>query len=307
MEHKDRRLILALIGLPLLLLGVFCAFLGPVELYVYYLFSEGGRFYYPGFGFGSFMFGNIAVQIAGYYIIAAVFIPLGFAHLRLRRWARIIALVLLRFWLVLGVPLILVFIFMLFSIKELTPLVAGLVLFFLALSYPLAPWVLLRFYQSEDVQLTFENRDENVYGIEKIPLPILVLGALYVLYWLGLHVPIFFNGVLPFFSAWLTGLTGITGLAVLIVVLAGLTWGVLTRKSWAWWTSLIYFGLLIVSVVWTLAVTSFQEMLVQMNFPDFEMEIFQGMPFQGWYFAVFFGIPLVVTWVVIFRTKRYLK
>ena len=40
-------------------------------MYCFYLFSEGGRFHYEGFGFGSFMFGNIASQIVGYYLIAA--------------------------------------------------------------------------------------------------------------------------------------------------------------------------------------------------------------------------------------------
>ncbi len=86
MEHRDRRLVLVALGLVLLLAGIGCAFLGPVELYVFYLFSEGGRFSYDGFRFGSFMFGNIAIQVAGYYLAAAVLVPLGYGHLRLRRW-----------------------------------------------------------------------------------------------------------------------------------------------------------------------------------------------------------------------------
>jgi len=73
------------LGLLLLLAGLACAFLGPVETYVFYLFSEGGRFYFEGFGFGSFMFGNIAVQVAGYYLAAAVLEHLGYEHLRIRR------------------------------------------------------------------------------------------------------------------------------------------------------------------------------------------------------------------------------
>jgi hypothetical protein len=42
------------------------------------LFSEGGSFSYEGFGFGSFMFGNIASQVIGYYLIAAVLIVVGY-------------------------------------------------------------------------------------------------------------------------------------------------------------------------------------------------------------------------------------
>jgi hypothetical protein len=60
-------------------------FFGPLEMYCFYLFSEGGHFYYEGFGFGSFMFGNIASQIIGYCLIAAVCVPLGYGHLATRR------------------------------------------------------------------------------------------------------------------------------------------------------------------------------------------------------------------------------
>ena len=59
MEHRDRAFTLAGIGVLLLLIGIPIALLGPIEMYSFYLFSAGGRFYYEGFGFGSFMFGNI--------------------------------------------------------------------------------------------------------------------------------------------------------------------------------------------------------------------------------------------------------
>ena len=49
MDYQDRSLILVFIGVVLLLLGLAAAFLGPVEMYCFYLFSEGGRFHYEGF------------------------------------------------------------------------------------------------------------------------------------------------------------------------------------------------------------------------------------------------------------------
>ena len=76
MSYQNRTtLILAIIGVLFLLLGIVAAFFGPIEMYCFYLFSEGGRFHYEGFGFGSFMFGNIATQIIGYYVIAIVDTP----------------------------------------------------------------------------------------------------------------------------------------------------------------------------------------------------------------------------------------
>jgi hypothetical protein len=53
MGHRDKSLILIAIGVLSLLAGIGIAFLGPVEVYCFYLFSEGGRFHYEGFGFGD--------------------------------------------------------------------------------------------------------------------------------------------------------------------------------------------------------------------------------------------------------------
>ena len=120
MDYGDRSLVLGLIGACLLLVGVAAAFFGPLEIYCFYLFSEGGPFHYEGFGFGSFMFGNLALQIMGYYLIAVVLVPLGYGHLRRLRWVRLFSLTLLWFWLVVGLPLAVAFLFILFSSKELS-------------------------------------------------------------------------------------------------------------------------------------------------------------------------------------------
>ena len=82
---RDHRIKIKGFGILLLLVGFSGAVFGPLEMYAFYLFSEGGRFHFPGFGFGSFMFGLIAVQIMGYYVIALICIPLGYGHWRLRR------------------------------------------------------------------------------------------------------------------------------------------------------------------------------------------------------------------------------
>ena len=129
-------------------------FLGPLEMYCFYLFSEGGRFHYEGFGFGSFMFGNIASQIIGYYLIALMFIPLGYGHLKMWRWVRTLSLTLLWSWLVVGAPLIVVVFFILAGSKNLSLPVALIALFFLGLSYFVFPGLLIRFYQGKNVRRT---------------------------------------------------------------------------------------------------------------------------------------------------------
>ena len=66
-DFGDRRLILALVGVLLMCVGIVAAFFGPLEMVCFYFFSEGGRFAYEGFGFGSFMFGG-STRIRGVMI-----------------------------------------------------------------------------------------------------------------------------------------------------------------------------------------------------------------------------------------------
>ena len=306
-DYKDRSLILIVIGVLSLLIGLAAAFLGPLEMYCFYLFSEGGRFHYEGFGFGSFMFGNIACQIVGYYLIGILFIPLGYGHLTMRRWARPLALASLGFWLVAGVPLTIVVLFILFATKELTLVGALIAVIFMGLSYLVLPGLLIRFYRSRDVQLTFEARDPNTYWIEEIPLLILVLCSLFLFYIVVLHVPILFSGTFPLFGVLLRDMPGIVLIDISIMCLAFLVWGLIRLRAWAWWGSLVYFGLLTSSLVLTLPKFSLLDIFSRMRFPPREMEFLQGLPFHGLHLAVLLGIPLVITLGLIIFSKRYFK
>ena len=305
MDYKDRAPILVVIGALLLIVGLAAAFLGPLEMYCFYLFSEGGRFFYEGFGFGSFMFGNIACQIIGYYLIAMAFIPLGYGHLKIRRWARPLSLAGLGFWLVVGVPLSLLLLFILFASKDLSPVGALVGVICVGLSYLVVPGLLIRFYRSRDVRLTFETRDPRSVGIENLPVPVLILGCLYVFYIIVLHVLIFFNGIFPLFGVYLTGLQGILVIDILSLCLALLVWVTFRLQAWAWWGSLVFLGGLTVSVTLTLARSSYLDILSNMGFPPREMAFLDGLPFQGSHFAVLIGIPLFLTLGLIVYSKRY--
>lgn len=300
-------MILVLIGGLLLVGGIVIGFFGPAEMYCFTLFSEGGRFYYEGFGFGSFMFGNIAAQIIGYYLIAAVCVPLGYGHMTARRWARKLTLTLLWFWVIFGIPLIVVFLFTLFSSKELS-IIAGLAALVIAgLAYFVAPWLLMRFYRSRDVCLTFETRDPKATWIDDLPQPVLVLGALLLFYIVVLHIPIFFSGIFPFFGLLLTDLAGILLIDVSIFCLAGLTWGVLKLKPWAWWGSLVFLSLLTFSVIVTFSQYTLLDILARLRFSLTEMEILDGLPFHGFHLALALGVPLLITLGLLVYSKRCFK
>ena len=304
-EHKGRRFILRLIGAALLLAGLLAAVLGPVEMYCFYLFSEGGRFHYDGFGFGSFMFGNLAAQIMGYYLIAAVLIPLGYGTVTLQSWARHLTLAALQFWVVAGLPLILATFFVLVSSKEAALPVVIIAGVLLAASYLLLPRLAIRFYDSPGTRLSFKTRDANRAWVETIPVPLLALGYLFSFFILILHAHIFFNGMFPVFGIWLSGLTGIVLIDISILSLLLLLWGTLRAKRWAWWGVLAYFSLMALSYIITLLSSSWREILSTADFPTFEIEILQGIPLQGYHLSILVGIPFLLTIGLILRARTH--
>jgi hypothetical protein len=304
MSFKDRGRVLQAIGGLFLVVGGIAAVMGPVEIYCFYLFSPGGPFYYEGFGFGSFMFANLACQIAGYYLIAAVCLPLAYGHIRLRRWARSLTETLLWAWLVVGVPLTLLFLAVLFSAKELTLLVGLGVAAMLLLSYPLVPLLLLRFYRSKNVRHTFARRDPEPAGIERWPVSVLAVGFLLAFYVLALHIPMLLNGLFPLFGTWLSELNGFVALTVTILLLACLTWGVWRQADWAWWGSLLVLLFLLVSSTWTLAGTPYADLLVLLDLPPTEMDMLDGVPLQGLHLALFVGLPVALTVVAMLVSRR---
>jgi hypothetical protein len=305
LNYKDRSLLLTTIGALLSLAGVTALLIGPVEIYSFYLFSEGGRFHYEGFGFGSFMFGNIACQVLVYYAAAAISLPLGYGHLKGRRWARTFSVTCLWVWLVLGAPLVVVFFLMTVTAKALPLAGVFIVAAALGLSYIAIPWLLLRFYQGHNVRLTFETRDPNSYWTEQLPTPISVLCILYLFYIVLLHVLFLFNGLFPLFGALRSSLQGFVLLDIAIVCLVCLLWGTFRQRVWAWWGALAYFGLITLSSILTLVNSTYADILSALNFPPRELEFLGGIPVQGAHFAILTGIPLLLTLGAIILSKRH--
>jgi MFS family permease len=287
--------------------GIAVGLLGPLEMYCFYLFSEGGRFHYEGFGFGSFMFGNIASQIIGYYLIALMFIPLGYGHLKMWRWVRTLSLTLLWSWLVVGAPLIVVVFFILAGSKNLSLPVALIALVFLGLSYFVFPGLLIRFYQGKNVRRTLETKNAKNYWIEDLPTPILVLSSLYLFYIIMLHILILFNGMFPVLGVFRYGLQGIVLLDISIACLVCITWGTLRRRLWAWCTSIILLGLFMFSTVLTFSRSSYSAILSGLAFPPREIEFLVRVPVQGYHFSILVGLPLFITWVIAILSKRHFK
>jgi hypothetical protein len=303
--HRDRRLVLRLIGLGFFLAGLAAAFIGPMEIHAYYLFIDEGRFHYEGFGFGSFMFAYITLQVVGYYAVAAIGIVLGYGHLAVRRWARSLSETLLWLWLVLGLPLTAVAVLMFFVSKE--PEAGAVVVTLLAgpLLYPVAPILLYRFYRSSDVRKTFAQADDRHFRFEEIPLPVRGLCGFLIFAIVMLHFPMLLRGVFPFFGTLLSGMQGVIALDCLILALAFLAWGLARLDRWAWWGALVVVGLTTASVVVTFARHTYRDLLLAMQFPAAEMQLFENVPFLDGYPAVVFAIPGVVALVILLVSGKH--
>ncbi len=306
-ELRAASLLIRLIGVILVSVGLSAAFIGPVEIYTFYLFSEGGRFHYDGFGFGSLMFGNITIQVIGYYVIALLCLPLGVGHLRLSGWSRKMALALLWDWLILGLPLSAIIFLMLVTSKDPLPGGIPVLAFLFLLLYPLLPVALILLYRSQYIRAAFESGHAGPNWIDRTPLPVLVLGMLQILFAMGLHVPALFSGVFPLFGRYLYELEGILALDVCIMALGLLTWGVLTRKQWAWWGAAAFLGLMALSTTVTFLAISPQEILANMRFAGLEMDALQNVPVKGYHLVFLISMPLYLTFIPLALSKQHLR
>ena len=106
-----------------------------------------------------------------------------------------------------------------------------------ALLYPVAPLLMLRFYQNEKTA-DLLNREVDPLRLENIPLTSRVLCLLMGFFVLALYMMLTLNGLVPVFGVMLSGLQGTAVIAGMIVLLSGLIWGLLRERRFAWWGSL---------------------------------------------------------------------
>jgi hypothetical protein len=307
MRFGDRSPIVAIrfIGVVLLGLGAACAAIGPAESYTIYWFQEGGRFHYEGFGVGSLMFANIVVQIAGYYTIAALCLPLGYGHVRLRWWTRPIMMTLLIDWLVIGLPLSLVALSMLVTSKGVTLVSLPFVIVGFLLLYPVLPIVLLRFYRSPAAEQAFQAADASSKWLVKTPPILLVVSSLIVFIALALHLPLLFRGVFPLFGRIVAGLPGVLIVDFMVIASLVLLFGLVRRRRWAWWMAVAYLGLLTASITLTFLIVPPLDIVAQMRLPPLEAEAISGIPMRGYHLALFFGLIPAATLVVVVASRRH--
>lgn len=303
---------LRIIGIFLLIVGLVGAYYAPLEIYVLYLFSEGGRFHYDGFGVGSFWFAVLVVMNLGYYLVAAVCLPLAIGHIRLRRWGLTLARLYAWFWLGAGILLVVNSVFLIPSVFKLdlereiiiTRLVLVIVSYLIALV--ILPLLALWFYKSEKVRSVFVAHDPNLYWTERYPFPLLAVFLLFFISIIVLHIAMFFQAMFPMFGRILLGRQSVYILALCSLIFIVLIYGITRLKLWAWWGSLVYVSLLTISSVMTFSRYRFYDIVQIMNLPAYELEFIDKMLLIHDYRLVgLITIPLLVIVGLIIYSRRY--
>jgi hypothetical protein len=261
---------------------------------------------------GSFWFAALVVQNIGYYIIAALFLPVGIGHLKQCRWALTFTQLYLWFWLGVGVLLLSSFISLIPSIFKLEQNQDGLLLqtitigVFLLFALVLLPVFGLWFYRSEKVKSVFGERDTKTYWTERYPFPLLALLLLYVIIIVVLHLAIFLQGLFPLFGQIMLGRPSAYVIALCILILGILIYGTVRLEKWAWWVSVVYVSLLAVSSAMSFSNYSFYDIIQMMNLPAYEMDLLDKMiVFHDMHITGLVVVPLGIALGLLVYSKRY--
>ena len=273
--------------------------------YCYYLFSEGGRFHYEGFGVGSFMFGNITMQVWGYYIIAFICIPLGYGHLKKYFWIKKFSLTLLYVWFVVGIPILPIILFIIVTNYEPSLLIIISSAIFCLFSYTLIPFILIKFYKSKSVEMALNKNGNKNNFVDKYPISLLMMIILYIFYIYAFHVLLLFKGIFPFWGQWIIGLKGTILISLSILFLTALIIGTFNKKLWSWWASFLYFIFFIASSILTLLSSDFSEIVTLLEFPSTETKALINIPLKGFHLSVIFVIPIIITLGIIIFSRKY--
>ena len=305
MNMNKHALIISAIGFLLFFTGLVSAFLGPVEVYCYYMFSEGGRFHYDGFGMGSLMFGNITMQIWGYYLIAFIFIPLGIGHLKKQAWIQKISLTLLYVWLIVGLPILPIILMIIIVNKEpsLTAIISYMT--FALAAYTILTPLLIKFYKSNKVKATLNIQNQKYLHLMNYPLQLMIINLLCIFYIFTFHGLLLFRGIFPFFGHWLIGLKGIMIVSSSILVFMITIIGTISRKMWSWWTALIYFSFLMLSSIITFMISNFSTVVELLQLPKLETQALSNIPLSGFHLSCILGIPMIISLIVIISSKKF--
>jgi hypothetical protein len=299
------RVIVKILGIIQLLIGFSTLVIAPIEIYSFYLFSEGGVFYYDGFGIGSFIHGLVVAQIFAFYGIGLLFILIGYGHIKLKKWTLNLSISTIWFWIIFGLP-VMVFFLPLLAMKEINTQYPILLIAFAALLLIIViPALLLLFYNQKTVKELFRPQNDLENESQIMPVCSYLVLLVHSLFILLFHILIFYQGIFPMFGKFLTSLSGITVYGFLILIMILLIYGLLNKVYISWVVSIILFSTLIVSSTITILGYKYTEIIELLKLPKLENDIFLKFPLKSIYLLIPVLYILTTSLIIIIRSKKY--
>lgn len=214
-----------------------------------------------------------------YVSIGAVMIWAGVGSMRRRRWVRPVMLFVSGTWLIVGVFVLLLVLWVLDDLL----LVAGgeavrsspavaVVARWVAIGFTvgggiLLPLVFFWAYRSPEIQTTCERHDPRLSWSDRCPSSVLVL-SIALLAAAVFSLPMVLRPVVPLFGRLVTGPAGLLALLGGVALCAWLAWSTFRLERVGWWATLGFLVVLGLSTVWTFEVVHLTEMYRQLGYPE---------------------------------------
>jgi len=301
-------LLVRIFGLIQLVIGLIALYYGPLEIYCFYLFSKGGPLYYEEFGVGSFMFAFLVVQNLAYYLLAFSLIPMGIGTLKLREWGRRVSVVFSSVWVILGISILIAFVFALPKfLEDIGAPDTGAIAFIIVLCGIVAPCILIRFYKAQSIRDLF-NKNEATQPASKISSAILLVTTLNTLFIILLHISIFFKGIFPVFGEFRFHREGVPLISGAIFCLSFLAYLYYRKHIWALRGLVAYYSIMLVSVILTFGKYSVSEIIRLLDYPQYEHDnvISAFSVFENFNLTLFLTSVIIITIGVILASRREL-
>jgi hypothetical protein len=313
-EFKDRSTGLTIFGIVVILLGCMSAFVSFVIIATPFLPQGlGTQHEMPPFRL-------LLPGILMYFGVAIAFIWLGIGSLLGRRWARTLLLVTGWLWLAAGIMSMINTAFMFPAMlgampgaDQIQPVMKQVILVvaaaFQSIFYVIIPGSIVLFYKSPHVKATCESRDPVIRWTDLRPLPVLILCVVTAASALSVPAMVLsYNGVVPFFGTYLSGLPGAAVSLIMALIYAFAARACYKLEIRGWWIALLAYGLSSASCVITFALIGIIPMYEQMGFPESQLTIMKHMTaIQGpmfWILSLMCSLPF---FGFLAFAKRYFK
>jgi hypothetical protein len=299
---KNRVLLIKILGIILLVIGLFSLFAIPAEFTSFYAFSEGGNSQYEGFGFGSLMFAFIIFNTMVYFSLALLCIPIGIGNYKLKKWGYNLSLASLKTLLINGIAttVSILLSFNLLNIVNIYRFVTILILFFAFLI--ILPYYLIKFYQNTKTKQIFNIfNPKNLFEEQSSSnLTIILLNLFWILIF---YLFIFFKGAFPLLGEFILMKKGTYLLSIAIFTLLILTYLFYNDKKYVKSGMLIYDILLFFTFAITFLKNSTNDFFNLLDLPVYEVENVVpafAIPAEinlGFYFGIliFVHVYLIIT------------